>query len=41
MLATLAACTWLVAAALLAVMNYYFVFIQGKAAQYSTIPIPT
>jgi hypothetical protein len=40
-LVTLAACTWLVAAALLTVMNYYFVFVQGKASLYSTIPIPT
>src|SRR5215204_2446301 len=41
MLVTLAACTWLFAAALLTVMNYYFVFVQGKASLYSTIPIPT
>jgi hypothetical protein len=41
MLVTLAACTWLVAAALLTVMNYYFVFVQGKASLYSSIPIPT
>jgi hypothetical protein len=41
MLVTLAACTWLVAISLLTVMNYYFVFVQGKAGLYSTIPIPT